>query len=88
MKKGTFTFRVDTVGLLQEIADCGLDRNMGVLKIPLNVFKNLLCQVANRASELNDPKMNILMLKLGLYEIENKEIEKAIQVQEERVKNK
>ncbi|MDY3521999.1 hypothetical protein PG614_10195 [Riemerella anatipestifer] len=88
MEKGTFTFRVDTVRLLQEIADCGLDRNMGVLKIPLNIFRSLLCEVANRASELNDPKMNILMLKLGLYEIENKEIEKAIQVQEERMNNK
>lgn len=85
MEKGTLIFRVDTVGLLQEICDCGLDRNMGVLKVPLNIFRSLLWQVANRAGELNDPELNILMLRLGLYEVEHKEIEKAIEYQEKRI---
>jgi hypothetical protein len=74
-------FRVHTMELLTEIADCGLPRSMGVLKIPLNVFKNILAEVAQRATELNDPQLNILMLKLALYEIPMKEIPKAIEHQ-------
>lgn len=74
-------FRVDTMGLLTEIADAGLDRRMGVLKIPLNIFKNILGEVAERATQLNDPKLNILMLKLALYEVPPHEIPDAIEYQ-------
>ena len=74
-------FRVDTMGLLTEIADSGLDRRMGVLKIPLNVFKNILGEVAERAIQLNDPQLNILMLKLALYEVHPHEILDAIEHQ-------
>jgi len=78
MEKGNLEFRVDTNQLLNEIADYGLPRTMGVMKVPLNIFKNLLARTAQRATELNDPKLNILMLKLGLYEIPNDEIQSAI----------
>ena len=74
-------FRVDTMGLLTEIANCGLPRRMGVLKVPLNVFKNILGEVAERAIEINDPQLNILMLKLALYEVPPKEIPQAIEQQ-------
>jgi len=74
-------FRVNTIGLLTEIADAGLDRRMGVLKIPLNIFKNILGEVAQRAIELNDPHLNILMLKLALYEVPYNEIPAAIEYQ-------
>lgn len=74
-------FRVDTMGLLTEIADAGLDRRMGVLKIPLNIFKNILGEVAERAIQLNDPQLNILMLKLALYEVPPHEIPDAIEYQ-------
>lgn len=74
-------FRVDTMGLLSEICDAGLNRNMGILKIPLNIFKNILGEVAERAIILNDPKLNILMLKLNLYEVEPHEICEAIEYQ-------
>jgi hypothetical protein len=74
-------FRVDTMSLLTEICDYGLARNMGVLKIPLNIFKNILGEVALRATEINDPKLNILMLKLNLYEINPNEICNAIELQ-------
>ena len=74
-------FRVDAIGLLTEIADAGLDRRMGVLKIPLNIFKNILGEVAERAIQLNDPQLNILMLKLALYEVPPHEIPDAIEYQ-------
>lgn len=74
-------FRVDTLGLLTEIADAGLDRRMGILKLPINIFKNTLAEVAQRATELNDPELNILMLRLALYEVPPHEIPKAIEHQ-------
>lgn len=65
MKK-TLSFKVHTANLLNEIADSS---NAGVLKIPLNVFRTLLCKVSERASQLNDPILNDLMCDLTLYEI-------------------
>jgi len=76
-------FRVDTMGLLTEVVDCAMPKNMGILKIPLNIFKNILEEVAQRATELNDPQLNILMLKLALYEVPAREIREAIEKQME-----
>jgi hypothetical protein len=81
------SFRVDTMTLLNEIVECALMENQGVLKIPLNVFKNLLAQVAKRATEINDPKLNVLMLSLNLYEMLPNEIQKAIVDQESLIKD-
>lgn len=78
MEKRTFEFRVDTNQLLNEIADCALPRTMGVFKIPLNVFKKLLARTAQRASEINDPELNIIMLQLTLYEVQPDKISDAI----------
>ena len=75
------TFSVNTIGLLTEIVDSGLDRRMGVFKTPINLFRHLLCQVAQRATELNDPKLNVLMLRLWLYEASPDEIPKLIEEQ-------
>jgi len=44
-----------------------------------NVFRNLLAQVAERATELNDPVLNTLMIRLNLYEIPNKDRYKVIE---------
>jgi hypothetical protein len=79
--KGTLTFRVDTMSLLNEIVDAAMDRNNGVLKIPINIFKNILGEVAERAIKLNDPELNILMLRLALYDTPQSEIPNAIEQQ-------
>lgn len=60
-------WRVNTAALLNEIADSALQRNMGVLRFPLNIFKDLLVAVGERAAELNDPKLNALMCRLAIY---------------------
>lgn len=65
----TCHFRVNTCELLDEIVQCSLPQNSGVLKVPLNVFKNLLAQLAERATQLNDPIMNKIMFDLTLYEL-------------------
>jgi hypothetical protein len=62
-----FYWRINTAGFLKEIADSGLPRSAGVLKVPLNIFQGLLVQVGERASELNDPKLNALMCRLAIY---------------------
>lgn len=80
-------FNLNTLGLLHEIADNALPMgNMGVLKVPLNVFRQLLGAVAQRASEINDPELNILMLRLHLYEVPPMEIVEAIEVQKKLIK--
>jgi hypothetical protein len=81
-------WRVDTLALLNEIADSAMDRKMGILKIPINIFKDLLADVAQRATELNDPELNILMLRLNLYEVPQNEIIEAIENQKKLIKPK
>lgn len=87
MEKDILHFNVHAVNLLEEIADYGLSKKMGILRIPLNLFQGLLAQVAQRATELNDPKMNILMLRLGLYEVATEDIRKMIEQQEKLLEN-
>ena len=81
MDKNYMTFSVNTIGLLTEIVESGLDIRMGVLKTPINIFRNLLGQVAERATELNDPKLNVLMLRLWLYEASPEDLPKLIEEQ-------
>ena len=85
-KGNKYHFRVDSPQLLNEIASAGLPRSAGVLKVPLNVFRTYLIQVAQRAIELNDPKLNILMLEMNLYEIPPNKIIKAIENQKSLLK--
>jgi len=67
MSKDNYLYwRVNTAGLLQEIGNNG---SMSVMRKPLMIFSGLLSEVAKRASQLNDPKMNSLMARLALYEI-------------------
>ena len=73
-------FRVDTLRLLNEIVECSIPKNNGVLRMPLNIFKNLLAQVAHEAIRINDDKLHILMIKLGLYELSQDEAIIAIDI--------
>ena len=70
---GIHGFKINTVGLLKEIADAGLDRKMGVLKVPLNVLLKYLKSVAERSAQLNDPILNKIMCDMALYEVANPE---------------
>jgi hypothetical protein len=62
-------FKVDTVSLLHEIADNALRPSMGVLKVPLNVLRTLLAEVAQRCTVLYDPILNRIMVDMHLYEL-------------------
>ncbi len=58
-------WRCHTSNLLREILS---NPSAAVLAQPLRIFGNLLADVATRAAEINDPELNILMLRLTLYE--------------------
>lgn len=59
-------WRVNTPQLLREILNNG--SIVGILSKPLAIFAELLAAVADRAIELNDPKLNHLMMRLALFE--------------------
>lgn len=69
------SFDVNTPQFLKEACENARD---GMYGICWNIFRNLLAQVAERATELNDPVLNTLMIRLNLYEIPNKERYKVI----------
>ena len=69
------SFDVNTPQFLKEACE---NVNGGMYATCWNVFRNLLAQVAERATELNDPILNTLMIRLNLYEIPNKERYKVI----------
>ena len=96
-KKISMHFRVDTPALLKEIVDnaIGATPNMGILKFPMNTFRNLLCEIAQRASEINDPVLNRIMFDMALYELPkptSKEygdlMDKIYSAEEEYLRNK
>jgi hypothetical protein len=58
-------WKVNTPGLLQEVLS---NPSSGILVRPIQIFASILAQVAGRAIELSDPKLNELMLRLNLYE--------------------
>ena len=70
------SFDVNTPQFLKEACE---NSNGGMYAVCWNVFRNLLAQVAERATELNDPVLNTLMIRLNLYEIPNKDRYKVIE---------
>lgn len=88
MKRKQLEWKVHTANLFQEVLN---NHGTGVLTQPFRILGSLLAQVAERAIELDDPKLNILMLRLTLYEQADPEkhssalIDKAYASQRKRV---
>lgn len=68
LKTEMVSFSVYTPGLLKEIVECWWS-SMSGMRMPILIFRNILGQVAQRASEINDTEMNRLMCKLWLYAV-------------------
>lgn len=62
----TLRWKINTPQLLKEILG---NNGMGILFQPINIYKDLLAELAERAIELNDPKLNALMCRMALYEV-------------------
>lgn len=74
------SFDVNTPQFLKEACE---NTNGGMYATCWNVFRNLIAQVAERATELNDPILNTLMIRLNLYEIPNNKRYKIIKQMKE-----
>lgn len=57
-------WKVDTPRLLKEVLN---NPGTGILSVPLNILGHILYELGERASELNDPKLNALMCRLAIY---------------------
>lgn len=64
--KETLRWKVNTPQLLKEIMS---NNGMSILYVPINIYKELLSELVERAIELNDPKLNALMCQMALYEV-------------------
>lgn len=81
-------WKVHTPSLLKEVMR---NKGAGILAQPMNIFGKLLAQVAQRAAEIDDPELNILMMRLSLYDQADpekhtfEEIRAAYAAQERRI---
>ena len=64
--KKSLQWRVNTPQLMREILG---NNETAILGKPLSIFSRILAEVGERASELNDPKLNALMCRLAIYEV-------------------
>ncbi|WP_454287222.1 hypothetical protein [Rhizobium arsenicireducens] len=76
-------WRVQLPQLLHEMVEC--NPSGGILTQPVNILMGILARVAERAIELDDPALNILMLRLALYDIHPEQTSEAIDQQRERI---
>jgi len=66
-------WKINTTGLLKEAIRNNATAN--ALRMPFQILANALFEVGERAIELNDTKLNCLMLRLGIYSISDPENE-------------
>lgn len=71
-----YQFDVNTPQFLREACE---NCNNGMYAVCWNVFSGLLAMVAERAVELDDPILNVLMIRLNMYEVPNDERRKIIE---------
>jgi hypothetical protein len=69
-EKISLLYKVHTPNLLKEILN---NKECAILNKPLMIFRDILEQVATRASQLNDIELNKLMMRLALYEVSDPE---------------
>lgn len=58
-------WRVHIPNLIAEIL---INPHLQIMRQPLLITRDLLSEVAKRAIEINDPRLNELMVRLTLYE--------------------
>jgi len=69
-------FDVDTPRFLKEVAETS---GSTMYAICWNIFRKMLAMVAERATEINDPILNTIMLRMNLYEVPIKDRLKFIE---------
>ena len=77
-------WKVHTPRLLEEIAKCC--KGSDALIIPFNIFKGILAELAECAIRKDDPELNVLMLRLALYDVKPKDTQEAIDRERKRMR--
>lgn len=67
MKDLSKEWKVNTPQFLKEIIQH--NPSVNTMRIPMKIFGDILYEVAERAGQLNDDRLNSLMARLALYEI-------------------
>lgn len=82
-KKERLHFDSNLPGLLDEVLS---NRTCAILKLPINITKGILAELAQLAIEIDDDRLHIMMLRLGLYECSASERIKKIKELKEKIK--
>lgn len=72
MVKKQLNWKIHIPNLCKEIVESNPERN-GIFRVPLMELKGILGEIADRARELDDPKLKLLCCRLTLYEIADPE---------------
>ena len=75
-------FNVDVPQLIKEISN---NNEVACLSVPLTILQKKLRKLTERAIELDDPELNIIMLEMKLYEVNHSRISALIKIQQERI---
>lgn len=65
MKNKKLHFDANLPGLLNEVLN---NPTCGILKLPINITKGILAELAQLAIEIDDDRLHVMMLRLGLYD--------------------
>lgn len=61
-------FDCNLPGLLDEVLN---NESCAILKIPINITKRMLADLAQLAIEIDDDRLHVMMLRLNLYDMPN-----------------
>lgn len=75
-------FDCNLPGLLDEVLN---NQSCAILKIPINITKRMLADLAKLAIEINDDRLHVMMLRLNLYDMPNDKRVKEIKRLEDRI---
>jgi hypothetical protein len=66
MKSKKLHFDAHLPNLLREVLN---NPTCGILKIPINITRGILGELAELAIEIDDPRLHVMMLRLGMYDV-------------------
>ena len=75
-------FDCNLPGLLDEVLN---NQTCAILKIPINITKRMLADLAKLAIEIDDDRLHVMMLRLNLYDMPNDKRVKEIKRLEDRI---
>ena len=77
-------WKVNTPGLLAEIVEC--NPSASIFATPFNILKGLLAELAAYGAKKNDPELNVILLRLALYDVPKAKIQDAINAERAKMK--